>query len=319
MGITNSLQTIFETLQENFQHKNRLFLLGLGLLLALSIDGPIILLNRVVSNQIAGNLTLSDLFLDFDAFRDSLIRFLIQFPSYQNTLITYTLIFSLILILTWIITTIGQGALIDLITLDAKISTQPRSHWMRGRAALWRLVLLDALIFLPVFLIMLTALMVINAGLFFAIQSSQTLTLETIQSALLTLGLCLAPLICFVLPLTFISLVYRLVAFRLVVINDLKTWEAIKHTTPILRGQLGYWVLMMLVSAALWGLFGSLNRLSDIALFIAPDNLVGQLIQAAAIIWELFVGTGKYIVISALWTVGVRLYLEKNTLSAGSS
>ncbi|MEM8862277.1 MAG: hypothetical protein AAGD96_28505, partial [Chloroflexota bacterium] len=151
----------------------------------------------------------------------------------------YAILVSIALGALWSVATVGQGAMIDgvLRLRNTNYGTTQKSmaHWKRGRELLWPLVAIDLLIFLPIFtiiLLILIIMIVISVGMLFDLTQTGTVSI----SPLLGIGGALIiPLVCAILPVSLISVLFRLIAFRITAIEGQGIRESIRAVRPFLR------------------------------------------------------------------------------------
>lgn len=129
-----------------------------------------------------------------------------------------------------------------------------RDAWATAWRYLARFIAVDTLLFLPLFLIALL-LLLLGSGLFIAFVLGIDRAVLDINQALALLGsgslLCLLPLLCLSGPTLLLILLFRLLAFRAVVLDNLDTrhslraaWQQMRrHPLPIL-----------IIAALLWGI-----------------------------------------------------------------
>ena len=115
----------------------------------------------------------------------------------------------LLFLLAWLLALVGEGTLIA-------IAAGKERPWRQARRWLLRLVVIDTLVFLPLLVVLMTALVVLVALL----TGSTLAALESADPRAALLGggslalLCVTPLMLLLIPLALLTLVVRLLAFR---------------------------------------------------------------------------------------------------------
>lgn len=185
---------------------------------------------------------------------------LIGSEPYWTWLLGGTAVFLILSLVSWLVWAVAQGAVISAV-LDAETG-QPVS-WRRalngGTALLGRFIAIDAIVFFPLFLLLLL-LMLLATGLMLAFtwQMMQTGSMES-AAVWLAVGMaCLLPLSCLLLPLGALTSIFRTLAFRETGVRPGKVRDAIRRTWQVLRRQ---WGAVLVVWALLWGIQAALNLL----------------------------------------------------------
>lgn len=160
----------------------------------------------------------------------------------------------LLLLLSWLLTVWMDGLCMAaaLTTPTAEMGpTQVvnwRAAWAQGWRWMGRFVALDALVFLPSFVLALLILLLTGGGVLAAglaaMQSTEVITAVT-RPLLLTSFICL-PLLCLLLPVTLAAAVLRPLAFRDTAVFDATPRQSLRHTWQVVRANLGT-VLLLLV------------------------------------------------------------------------
>lgn len=231
----------------------------------------------------------------------------------------YAFLTSILLGGLWSIATVGQGAMIDGVLRlrdAADLSKQPHiDHWKRGRELLWPLVAIDLLIFMPIFCIILTILLIIivvSVGLLLDITQTGTLSMSPLTGIG---GVLIIPLICAILPVSLISVLFRLIAFRITAVRGSGIWESIRAVRPFLRQ---HWVSCLLLSLVTGVIYYTVNG----AILFGGNGLrfvVGLVeIQFLTFFAEAFIAYVSFtmalfrnLFLSASWSLGVAALLSQ--------
>lgn len=152
----------------------------------------------------------------------------------------------LVTLLIWLLATMAEAALITAVTHP----NQPlRDSLRRGIALLGRFIAIDALVFLPWFLLALAGMLLLLLATLGAAATFQG-SGET-AVALLTIGwLCSLPPACLLIPVGYASLLYRQLAFRDAALTGRGVRAATRHTWHVVRANLGPVILLALL---VWG------------------------------------------------------------------
>lgn len=299
-----NLSTILESLWQQTGRRKVWVFWMLGLLMGIVVDGPAIVARPFLANLV-DQIPLSTM-TNWEEMLLLLLDFLIRFPEMQNLILRYTFIISGILIVAWIVGTIGQGALIAAVDFETDRPFEPKTHWQSGRQALWRLVLIDAALFFPVFLILLTVLMGINGGLYILIRDLSGDAQVDSAGQLTALFLCLIPLLCLTFPLSLVTVVYRVLAYRFAVIEGTLTRPSIRLAHREIRSRGGHWLFIFLFTMIFWGVFGGISRLGTTLSFLPVSGTLEILADVLISLWQLGVASLKYLTISAFWTLAFK-------------
>ncbi len=183
---------------------------------------------------------------------------LYSFQQFSVGVISGTLLLSLLFLIVWLITTWADASLIMAVSHPNSLSHSFRT----GLRLLKRFIAIDALVFLPWFLLALLILLifggvVIGSGLT-AVQGG-----ENTAVSLLIIGLaCVVPLSCLLIPLSYASIIFRLLAFRDAALQKHTAREAIRHTWQRVRIQAGTIIILIIFVA---GGVGTINLLLNCA------------------------------------------------------
>jgi hypothetical protein len=138
----------------------------------------------------------------------------------------------------WLIAAAAEGGIIRataLMELGQDVSFS--QAWAGGRSVLMRFVAIDTILFLPLFAVMLAAMLLSSAGFFGTILVNLQRS-PTLEDMLKGLGLTAAitlPLICFLLPVGLLTYFMRLFAFREAALAQTATGESIRNGWHFLR------------------------------------------------------------------------------------
>lgn len=190
----------------------------------------------------------------------------------------------LLTLLIWLLATMAEGALITAVLHPDR---PLRVSLRRGIALLGRFIAIDALVFLPWFLLALAAMLLLLLATLGAAAATFQGSGET-AVALLTLGwLCSLPLACLLIPVGYASLLYRQLAFRDAALTGHGVRAATRHTWHVVRANLGPVILLALL---VWGVttlpLTAVNGLTWPLLTLSLGT--GTAVQLVAFIGRLF-------------------------------
>jgi hypothetical protein len=178
--------------------------------------------------------------------------------------------------LVWIISTIGETALIKSVS-DYR---DGRSHAFGemlsyGVRLLARIIAIDTVLFLPLFLIVLFMLLAVGGGL---IGSISTLTQpgatpDDLGSIGLVVGLVVMLLIILAVPVTLVTMLFRTVAIRSAIIEDLPTRPSIRRAWALIRSKIGQIIILVLLLYAVSYAIGMVT-----SVIIMPVGMGGSFI-----------------------------------------
>jgi hypothetical protein len=158
----------------------------------------------------------------------------------------------------WLVMAIAEGGLIVAV-LQLKAGQQPSigQALQAGRGLLARFVGIDTILFFPLFLLALLAmLLALGTSVGVTILSLNSATTESAMRLLTAASICLTPLLCLLLPASVLTALFRTVAFRDIVIRRAGVRDSIRHAWIVMRRHLG---LLLLLFAMLWGMSYLLN------------------------------------------------------------
>lgn len=173
----------------------------------------------------------------------------------------------LLFLLAWLPALLGEGTLIA-------VAAGRERPWRQGRRWLIRLVAIDTLVFLPLLLVSITALAVLVALL----AGSTLVALESAEPrAVLLAGwgvalLCVTPLMLLLIPLALLTLLVRLLAFRVAALEAPGARAALQRAWKLARARPGavaltgflLWGIGYTVGAALSAIFLTVNLVTTL-------------------------------------------------------
>jgi hypothetical protein len=153
----------------------------------------------------------------------------------------------------WLLYTLAEAAVIAA-TLAVENGRSPtfRQSLSDGGRLLGRFIAIDALVFLPWFLIALAAMLILFASLLSAALLAQEPDSQNLFLTILGLGTACATLLaCLLAPLSFATLRFRNLAFRDAALLQQGAAQSVRHTWQVFRRNVG---AVLLLVALLWGL-----------------------------------------------------------------
>jgi hypothetical protein len=135
---------------------------------------------------------------------------------------------------------------------------------------LWRLLAIDTLVFLPLFLLILAvALLLLLSVTAAALLAARNASFERLMLFLGGTGLlCLLPLTVLSVPVALLSNLLRVLAFRAAIIEEVGARESVRRAWRVLRAQPGS---VLLVAVLLWVFVSVVGAL--LALLVLPFEL----------------------------------------------
>lgn len=180
--------------------------------------------------------------------------------SFWLWLVGGTAVFLMLSLASWLVWATAQGAIISAVH-DAAAGRPVawRQALNGGTALLGRFIAIDAIVFFPLFLLLLL-LMLFATGLILAFtwQMMQTGSMETAVIWTAAGLICLLPLSCLLLPLGMLTSTFRTLAFRETAVHPQKVRATIHRTWQVVKQQ---WGAILVVWALLWGMQMLLNLL----------------------------------------------------------
>jgi hypothetical protein len=241
-------------------------------------------------------------------------------------LIGGTIVLCVVFVLIWLVSTVGEAALIRAVA-DFQ-DGQPRTVGQAlsaGVALLGRFIALDTIIFFPLFLILLIQLLVLGGGLIAAILllTQPGSRPDDLVPVGLIVALIVLPLGVISLPVTILSFIFRLFAFRSAALDNLPAKASMRRAWGVMQARLGEIVIVGLLLYALSYAVGMVTSLVTVPivfsglLFFAIPSANGQLPSAGnidAYLWTLTLasliglvpGLLYYVFSSAVWTLAYR-------------
>ena len=310
---TSGNETLLEVIKktiEYLRHSPQLWLLGF--VTALASDGLGILIGRLVGNQLPAR---SELINQPELLADLLLSWGDYFNDNLLWVIAFLIVSMVVLGYLWTVVVNAQAAQIEMVkALENGQQIGIRSAWQAGRPFIGRLIGVDALAFLPLFLLLLLILVLLSLYFF-----TLVLTLEASidlgdngMAIIGVAGLCIVPLIFLILPTLLLSLIFRLVGTRIAVLDDLPARASLRQGRPWLRQHVGSVLVLGLFSLASWYMLGLITRIASIGLGVltswaaSPLVILGEIGQIGV---QLGIGTARLTLISILWTLA---YLRLN-------
>lgn len=179
---------------------------------------------------------------------------LANWPPAGSTLALWLLLVFVAGLLLWLFNALAEAGLIYSVQAAQPGHAVPgRDAWAAAWRYLARFIAVDTLLFLPLFLIALL-LLLLGSGLFIAFVLGVDRAVLDINQAFTLLGggslLCLLPLLCLSGPTLLLILLFRLLAFRAVVLDNLDTRHSLRAAWQQLRR---HPLPILIIAVLLWG------------------------------------------------------------------
>ncbi len=254
----------------------------------------------------SGNLPAADFALNIDRLGTYLLVGSIG-------LFVYVVIF-------WVVVTVSEGAIIGSTNEYAQTRPSSFSRALRlGLGYLKRFAAIDAAVFLPLFLwlVFMVIIALINT-IGIAYLSLQTTTETNTIIGIYVVGwLCVLFLGCLIIPISFISVWFRTLAFRDAAILDHGVRESIRHTRQAIKQNFGVILVMTIILYGLSYLLGwllsflslPLAALTAVPLATGLTSFSGLLAAGANLLISLLVAFLKGILhafTAVAWTLTYR-------------
>lgn len=173
-------------------------------------------------------------------------------------LVGVVVVFFVGLLLFWLVSTVAEGGLIEAAgRLSQGQAVRAGEALSAGVGQLGRLVALDTVLFLPLFLVLLVVMVggtAVFAGAVLAIVGGTPM--EDVVGPAVVGVLCLSALSFVTLPVTLVTLVFRQLAFRATVLDGLRARAAIGYTVGLLKRCWGHVLVVMMITWVLQYLLG---------------------------------------------------------------
>jgi hypothetical protein len=187
-------------------------------------------------------------------------------------LIAWLVMLLVVGLLIWLVTAVAEGGLIWGIDRQQNGYPAPlRSSLVAGWRFLIRLVAIDTLIFLPLFLLLLLTLLLGSGGLIGALLllAGEIISYEQSFLPLAGLGLLLLCLGGLAWPLLLVTFLFRLLAFRAAIVENLPAAPSIRRAWQLIRH---HWMHLIIVALILW----VVRRLGQIlaSFVVTPVNFI---------------------------------------------
>lgn len=213
----------------------------------------------------------------------------------------------------WLLFTLAEAAVI---AATLHLGNEQPISFMESLRFGWKLlgkfIAIDALVFLPWFLLALSAL--ILAAVVLVAAAGMSVQGSSAESALGVMAVgfgCVGLLACLLVPLSFVTLQFRALAFRETAVFHNPVREGVRHTWHIIKSNLATVIILV---AVLWGvdyLFGLATSLITIPLGAATavttfTPLTSNLISFASLAVSLLLALPKallFVFIGIAWTL----------------
>lgn len=215
------------------------------------------------------------------------------------------IIFFVALLLVWLISTIAEGGLITAAGAPPDRPLSFREGLQAGLRLLWRFILVDTVLFFPLFLVAL-AILLITFGTFISVALQFEEGGPPPVRAFTGMMACVIPLACLLLPVGLLTFLSRLIAFRAAALDDLKTRPALRHTWQLFRTQFPSILLVGVIVVAIRTAVGLVRSLvlTPIGLLITSPTGAAITLTAELLtfILSLFITGLLHAYTSTLWT-----------------
>ena len=247
-----------------------------------------------------------------------------DFGRYFMGLVVFLFI---VFVVFWIIATIAEAGIIQAVInlerdepVGVGVSARAGFHW------LGRFLAIDAAVFFPWFLIALTA-MLIMIVMILAIGYIGINNSGDLSGMFVVLGigaLCLIPLMLLLLPVAWLSFIYRTLAFRDAAVLDHSIRQAVKLTWGVVRKNLGSVALVTLLMMAVQTIGNWAIDLISIPVFaglayFGADSVMGTIGGVILTFVTAIVSGVIYAYIATAWTISYRNWVLNSQQSTENS
>lgn len=185
-----------------------------------------------------------------------------------------------VFVLIWILATLGEISLIrGVADYDDGRSRSLGELLSEGTKLLVRIIAIDTVIFLPLFLILLLQLLIAAGGLIGGILflSQPGSTPDDFLPAAVIIGLILLFLTVLLIPVIVLTMMFRVVAFRSAILEDLRTRPSIRRAWTLIQAKLSHIIIVALLLYAISYAIGIVT-----SLLITPISFGGMFIMLRA-------------------------------------
>jgi hypothetical protein len=158
----------------------------------------------------------------------------------------------------WLVSTVAEGGLIwAAAQLEHGRSLSLSEVWRQGVGFLARFIIVDTLVFLPLFLLVVTAMLLASGGLIGLVLAAESGSAP--RTLLTSFGVGSLVVFCLILlavPVLVLTLLFRQLSFRGVVLHNLRPMPSIRHAGFVLRR---HWLSVGVVLLFVWALNGLIN------------------------------------------------------------
>jgi hypothetical protein len=180
-------------------------------------------------------------------------------------------------ILIWLIGAAAEGGIIYSISrLEVGRTVSFRHAWRAGFGYIGRLIAIDTIIFLPLFVLLMLGLLLASGAMFGAVimAAEPANDVSSILTLLTAIGGGVLALLCLAAPIAIFTFLLRFLAFRAAIVEDLAARESISRAWKIMRANPGSVLalaLLLWVLGYLVGLPAGLADLSAMAFSLLPE------------------------------------------------
>lgn len=221
--------------------------------------------------------------------------------NFENVLGNIGLLLAALLFIAaiWLVTTIAEGGLILAVGRATNGDPPPLTAALRGGLnLLWRFILIDTVIFFPLFIVLFTALIVLSVAIFNLVLGFAEYDAAAIEQTALIGGGCLLLLGCIVLPVGVVSFIGRALAFRAAALNGLETRASLRQMWHLIRSRTA---AVLLIWFVLW-LLRLIARLLLRQPLLYLSAALGSAATGVGLLINLALGAALFTFSSAVWT-----------------
>lgn len=271
------------------QHKTLWFLGGLAALATEALTITVRLLTGETGGTAVTNPLLS-------------LQILLNAANQTQTAILAVIALMAVLLIVWLLSAIAEGGLITgVIKAQTESQLQFIPQLRRGLSVLWRFIAIDTILFFPLFLVLLLALLLSGgalAALAIAIENGGSI--PEASTAVVGASIGAACFACLTLPVGLLTFLYRLLAFRAAAVDDLSTRASIGVVWPLIKQHLGYLLLVGFIILTL-RIVGAVAQMIIAAVLPTDGSSWGA--EIGLIITGLLLTTLLHTYGSAVWTL----------------
>ncbi len=253
--------------------------------------------------NITADWWLSDIPINITYPIENIVNTVLSWGADPLALTGWALAITAVLMVIWCISALCSGGIIVGTQARHEGKSFPLGRGFKcGADLIWPILVLDTFLFFPLFIIILLIIGILAGGLALsAMQVGASQMSNNVASTLIGALFCTIPFFLLLIPVGFLTTIYRYITLRDVALNRPPIRQSIRAVWPLFKQRFGDIIVLLVLSILIGAIPSSIISFAESIL--QTISSIGRIFIVASI--RLGINTVTHLIISVLWTLAV--------------